>query len=930
MSENRTCPFCAEDIAAETITCPHCDSIVGQSPSPAGDGIPVVGQCPACKAVNSGDNRFCNGCGANLIESCPACKAENRVGIKFCGKCGAELVKLRQVAECRHQVADLMARAQTSAHRGEIIPILIQARLALKKLLAVEPADAEGGHQLEAVEAQLRTLFIEQARGQREYQAMETYRELLNLLPRDTEAVAALVRLKQENEATRGKVEQLITAGRFREAIKEATDGFAKFHDDALTELRNQAERKQRRLIELSEKLIPEQLQEKLYMAAQSNLNKLLALRADVAGVFDIQKQIQGAVKEADSCTERGDQLLAARKPVEALAAYQQALTACADYPSAMNGVNRAILAVNKTHKRRQIALVTGVLAIVIGLGFAGLHIRDVQLDEHGWRTATAAATVVGTNLNVAIQQYRQYLAEFPQGRHAATAKELAEVTLPRQMDEQAWKLACNGAEAAGTNYQAAIEQYLHYLDRFPQGSHAAAAKELERQTLPRQIDDQAWNAVTTRAEATGNDYEAGIVQYRQYLTRFPQGLHVSNATELVEVTLPKNIDDQAWKLACAGAEAAGTNYEAAIVQYRQYLSRFPQGLHAVAAKELTEATLDGSVFISTSDSEVVKLGAVEVRIIAEKDFAAYLKEMAPRIDSLRSETESRYRSLLENKASALQASAEAETAYKQAQAPYKQAQAAYEQAKTVYEQAKTAKGQVDNTFKHLRDARQAYKQAQAAINQAETAYNQAETAYEQAPPPAFQYVDKVNRTLMDLRLARQASAQSQAALNLAQAAYEQEAQAALNQVQAPYNQSQAALYQVQATYWKARATNNAAYERANTASEQLVNFETGRSNWVYAVADLYLRKLPPPAASTVTDAEGKFSTNIPRYGRFVVAATAQKLVETSNEQFYWLVCVSLSGQKSKNIELSNQNQINGSNPDCIAMPSPPTFKAQP
>ena len=101
-----------------------------------------------------------------------------------------------------------------------------------------------------------------------------------------------------------------------------------------------------------------------------------------------------------------------------------------------------------------------------------------------------------------------------------------------------------------------------------------------------------------------------------------------------------------------------------------------------------------------------------------------------------------------------------------------------------------------------------------------------------------------------------------------------------------------------------------AAYEAALRASgsaktalakleEQARSLNSGRR---------YFEDLPSPMASVKTDADGKFSIQLDRNIKVVLAAYAARQVVGKVENYYWLVTVSLDGQPSKRIFLSNDN----------------------
>ncbi len=67
-----------------------------------------------------------------------------------------------------------------------------------------------------------------------------------------------------------------------------------------------------------------------------------------------------------------------------------------------------------------------------------------------------------------------------------------------------------------------------------------------------------------------------------------------------------------------------------------------------------------------------------------------------------------------------------------------------------------------------------------------------------------------------------------------------------------------------------------------------------------------YTQSLPPPTASTKTDADGKFTLKLRQNQRFALGAQASRDVGRSTEEYCWLVWTSLDGAMAKHVMLSN------------------------
>jgi hypothetical protein len=80
----------------------------------------------------------------------------------------------------------------------------------------------------------------------------------------------------------------------------------------------------------------------------------------------------------------------------------------------------------------------------------------------------------------------------------------------------------------------------------------------------------------------------------------------------------------------------------------------------------------------------------------------------------------------------------------------------------------------------------------------------------------------------------------------------------------------------------------------------------------------MYFASLPPALASVKTDADGKFSILVDREGTLVLAASASRRLVKKTENYYWLITVSLDGQPSKRIFLSNDNLATSDSKDSL------------
>ena len=106
-----------------------------------------------------------------------------------------------------------------------------------------------------------------------------------------------------------------------------------------------------------------------------------------------------------------------------------------------------------------------------------------------------------------------------------------------------------------------------------------------------------------------------------------------------------------------------------------------------------------------------------------------------------------------------------------------------------------------------------------------------------------------------------------------------------------------------------AREAVRAAISAVSELEEQARSWNSGA---------LYFASLPSPVTSVKTDADGKFSIPLDRKATVVLAAYATRRVVDKIENYYWLVTVSLDGQASKRIFLSNDNLATSESKDSL------------
>ena len=195
--------------------------------------------------------------------------------------------------------------------------------------------------------------------------------------------------------------------------------------------------------------------------------------------------------------------------------------------------------------------------------------------DEAAWVAALERDTLAA---------YREYLEEWPDGKFRDKAQEQVD-----RFDNEAWAVAQQADSVRG---------YEDYLESWPEGLHADEARsriaeikaaEDARQRAAREAREaeaRAWS------KASGADT---VPAYQEYLDGFPGGANAEAARARIASLQASAADQAAWDAASAANRADS---------YQQYLNAFPQGQYAAEAIARIER-LRPSVGRTFSDCDV-------------------------------------------------------------------------------------------------------------------------------------------------------------------------------------------------------------------------------------------------------------------------------------------------------------------------------------
>ncbi len=111
----------------------------------------------------------------------------------------------------------------------------------------------------------------------------------------------------------------------------------------------------------------------------------------------------------------------------------------------------------------------------------------------------------------------------------------------------------------------------------------------------------------------------------------------------------------------------------------------------------------------------------------------------------------------------------------------------------------------------------------------------------------------------------------------------------------------------------KAR-TWSAAYNKLKNLAERIGELKEQRQH--LTSGQWFFEGLPSPIATTRTDHDGKFTLVIPRQGRYGIVTRASLELGDEKETYFWIVWVSLRGEHSRRLSLSDDNMVGAGSSD--------------
>ena len=313
----------------------------------------ILGKCPGCGVENSGDNKFCNGCGASLYEACPTCQGEIRVGLKFCGKCGVDVPKQKKINELKESISKALEEA--SAKKEDIVAAteILLAAIKQEESLANISVTGSGSIQSLPVHAAINSLWDEKALASEIFPAsgikhMEFLSRVSKELPDRKDIQSKIDELSSERENLLQELRGLFKDGHFlslmQTASKSRWDEYAE-----INAIVADAEKRFSKASNFVDSKIPELIAMKWYYELNKVLAELEGLGTDVEGLGELRKETDSILYEAKQLYEHAVKLNYTNKqPEAAVQVLEKLLGLCSDYPDASDLLNKINLEISK------------------------------------------------------------------------------------------------------------------------------------------------------------------------------------------------------------------------------------------------------------------------------------------------------------------------------------------------------------------------------------------------------------------------------------------------------------------------------------------------------------------------------------------------------------------------------------------------------
>jgi hypothetical protein len=104
------------------------------------------------------------------------------------------------------------------------------------------------------------------------------------------------------------------------------------------------------------------------------------------------------------------------------------------------------------------------------------------------------------------------------------------------------------------------------------------------------------------------------------------------------------------------------------------------------------------------------------------------------------------------------------------------------------------------------------------------------------------------------------------------------------------------------------------AYNKTKTLTRQIEELQTQRQH--LTSGEYFFQGLPSAISTARTDADGRFTLIIPREGRYGIVACATRTQDKEEETYFWFVWITLDGQPSKRVILSDDNLMGAGSAD--------------